>query len=252
MKNIQLNNGLEIPIIGSGATTFGKEGNAYAGALRGDTQEVDWAIEKFKNVIFDIDGTIIDTETAMLKALQKVLAQEGKEYALVDLRSVFGLPGRETLKHFKVADGEGAYLMWMETLAQFSQDIKVFEDMDKVIKQLSASSVKIGIVTSKTRQELVDGFNPFGLSPYFEYTISASDTQKNKPHPEPLLACLAGLNAAQAETIYIGDAIYDLQCAKSAGVKFGLALWGAKTTAGFESADFVLTEPNDILKLVSI
>ena len=45
MKTIQLNNGVEIPIVGSGTNTFGKVDNQYRGALRGDTQEVDWAIE---------------------------------------------------------------------------------------------------------------------------------------------------------------------------------------------------------------
>ena len=45
MKNIKLNNDVEIPIVGSGTNTYGKEGNQYSGALRGDTQEIDWAIE---------------------------------------------------------------------------------------------------------------------------------------------------------------------------------------------------------------
>ena len=44
MKNLTLNNGIAIPIIGSGTNTYGKEGNEYRGALRGDTEEVDWAI----------------------------------------------------------------------------------------------------------------------------------------------------------------------------------------------------------------
>lgn len=45
MKYIKLNNAVEIPIVGSGTNTYGKEGNQYSGALRGDTQEIDWAIE---------------------------------------------------------------------------------------------------------------------------------------------------------------------------------------------------------------
>lgn len=45
MKMITLNNGVEIPIVGCGTNTFGKEGNQYKGALRGDTLEIDWAIE---------------------------------------------------------------------------------------------------------------------------------------------------------------------------------------------------------------
>ncbi|MEG0450304.1 MAG: HAD hydrolase-like protein, partial [Lysinibacillus sp.] len=76
------------------------------------------------------------------------------------------------------------------------------------------------------------------------------DTEKHKPHPEPLLVCLEGLHATKNEAVYIGDSIYDMQCANSAGVKFALALWGSKTTNGFESADYVLNAPKDILNII--
>lgn len=206
----------------------------------------------FKYVIFDVDGTILDTEKAILKSLQKVLKEEGKDYQLEDLRFALGIPGIETLKKLNVTDLERVHPKWSETVIEFSHEVSVFQDLENVIKTLSESPVRTGIVTSKTKQELIDEFEPFGLSSFFEYTICASDTEKHKPHPEPLLACLDGLNANQDETIYIGDSIYDMQCAKSAGVKFALALWGSKTTEGFESAEFVLKEPKAILDLIKI
>ncbi|KOP81295.1 HAD family hydrolase [Cytobacillus solani] len=206
----------------------------------------------FKYVIFDVDGTILDTEKAILKSLQKVLKEEGKDYQLEDLRFALGIPGIETLKKLNVTDLERVHPKWSETVLEFSYEVSVFQDLENVIKTLSESPVRTGIVTSKTKQELIDEFEPFGLSSFFEYTICASDTEKHKPHPEPLLACLDGLNANQDETIYIGDSIYDMQCAKSAGVKFALALWGSKTTEGFESVEFVLKEPKAILDLIKI
>lgn len=206
----------------------------------------------FKYVIFDVDGTILDTEKAILKSLQKVLKEEGKNYQLEDLRFALGIPGIETLKKLNVTDLERVHPKWSETVLEFSHEVSVFQDLENVIKTLSESPVRTGIVTSKTKQELIDEFEPFGLSSFFEYTICASDTEKHKPHPEPLLACLDGLNANQDETIYIGDSIYDMQCAKSAGVKFALALWGSKTTEGFESVEFVLKEPKAILDLIKI
>lgn len=206
----------------------------------------------FKYVIFDVDGTILDTEKAILKSLQKVLKEEGKDYQLEDLRFALGIPGIETLKKLNVTDLERVHPKWSETVLEFSHEVSVFQDLENVIKTLSESPVRTGIVTSKTKQELIDEFEPFGLSSFFEYTICASDTEKHKPHPEPLLACLDGLNANQDETIYIGDSIYDMQCAKSAGVKFALALWGSKTTEGFESVEFVLKEPKAILDLIKI
>lgn len=203
-------------------------------------------------MIFDVDGTILDTEKAILKSLQKVLKEEGKDYQLEDLRFALGIPGIETLKKLNVTDLERVHPMCSETVLEFSHEVSVFQDLENVIKTLSESPVRTGIVTSKTKQELIDEFEPFGLSSFFEYTICASDTEKHKPHPEPLLACLDGLNANQDETIYIGDSIYDMQCAKNAGVKFALALWGSKTTEGFESAEFVLKEPKAILDLIKI
>lgn len=203
-------------------------------------------------MIFDVDGTILDTEKAILKSLQKVLKEEGKNYQLEDLRFALGIPGIETLKKLNVTDLERVHPKWSETVLEFSHEVSVFQDLENVIKTLSESPVRTGIVTSKTKQELIDEFEPFGLSSFFEYTICASDTEKHKPHPEPLLACLDGLNANQDETIYIGDSIYDMQCAKSAGVKFALALWGSKTTEGFESVEFVLKEPKAILDLIKI
>ncbi|MBU0443849.1 MULTISPECIES: HAD family hydrolase [Bacillaceae] len=206
----------------------------------------------FKNIIFDVDGTILDTEKAILKSLQKVLKEEGKDYQLEDLRFALGIPGIETLKKLNVTDLERVHPKWSETVLEFSHEVSVFKDLENVIKTLSESPVRTGIVTSKTKQELIDEFEPFGLSSFFEYTICASDTEKHKPHPEPLLACLKGLNAVQEETIYIGDSIYDMQCSKSAGVKFALALWGSKTTEGFESADYILKNPKDILDLIAL
>lgn len=204
----------------------------------------------FKNIIFDVDGTILDTEIAILSSLQKVLSDEGNYLQNHDLRFVLGIPGKEALKRLNVNDLDRVHSKWSQTVLEFSHEVSVFKDLEHVIKTLSEKPIRTGIVTSKTNQELIDEFEPFGLSSFFNYTISASDTEKHKPHPEPLLACLEGLKASSDDAIYIGDSIYDMQCAKSAGVKFALALWGSKTEKGFESADYILKEPKEILDLI--
>ncbi|EEK48424.1 HAD family hydrolase [Bacillus cereus ATCC 10876] len=205
----------------------------------------------FTSIIFDVDGTILDTEHAILKSLQKVLKEELKrEYALQDLRFALGIPGKETLRRLNVANVDEIHPKWSKSVLDFSHEVSVFEELEDVIKKLSINNLKLSIVTSKTRQELIEEFDPFGLSAYFEHTICACDTEKHKPHPEPLLTCLKRLDVPNNEAIYIGDSIYDMQCAKSAGVKFALALWGSKTSKGFEEADYVLKRPSDILDLI--
>lgn len=201
-------------------------------------------------MIFDVDGTILDTEKAILNSLQKVLREEGKDYQLEDLRFALGIPGKETLRRLNVIDVERVHPKWAQIVLEFSQEVQMFKDIKEIIKVLSESPIRTGIVTSKTKQELIDEFEPFGLNSFFEHTICVDDTENHKPHPEPLLVCLEGLNATKNEAIYIGDSIYDMQCANSAGVKFALALWGSKTTIGFESADYVLNAPKDILNII--
>lgn len=204
----------------------------------------------FNYLIFDVDGTILNTEEAILKSLQKVLASEGRNYRTEELRFALGIPGKETLRRLNLIDIERIHLKWSKSVLDFSKDVSVFDGLEEVLKVLSSRSIKMGIVTSKTHQELENEFDPFGLNSFFNYTINADDTEKHKPHPAPLLECLNGLGATQRDSIYIGDSIYDMECAKRAGVRFALALWGAKTTEQFESADYILKEPKDILTLI--
>jgi HAD superfamily hydrolase (TIGR01549 family) len=195
-----------------------------------------------------MDGTILDTEKAILRLLQRILKEElNEDYAL---EFALGITRKEALKKLNVPNIDVIHPKWNKAVRLYNHEVSVFKALEDIIGMLSLSKLKLGIVTSKTKQELIDEFEPFGLSSYFEQTICACDTDKHKPHPEPLLACLKRLDAPCHEAIYIGDSIYDMQCAKSAGVKFALALWGAKQKEAFKDADYILEEPKDILKLI--
>lgn len=218
---------------------------------RGLAKDIGEGSQLITCVVFDVDGTIVDTEEAILKSLQAVLQGEGMDYALADLRFALGIPGSEALRRLQVKEIERVHAKWSRTALDFSREVKVFAHMEEVLKKLAESPIRTGIVTSKTRQEFAGQIDPMGLRAYFEQVICADDTAKHKPDPEPLLACLEKLNARQKEAVYIGDSIYDLQCAKSAGVRFALAYWGAKTTEGFAEADYILKQPTDILALIT-
>lgn len=139
---------------------------------------------------------------------------------------------------------------WSHTVVEFSKEISIFEGMEEVLKSLEQSAIKTGIVTSKTKQEIIDEFEPFGLCPYFTQITCADDTDKHKPDSEPMLHYLEKLGAPKEETLYIGDSIYDMKCAKAAGVNFALAFWGAKKTEGYEAADYILRTPKEILEII--
>jgi HAD superfamily hydrolase (TIGR01549 family) len=204
----------------------------------------------YKYLIFDIDGTLIDTEKAVISSLQKLLKLEtGIDYPADELSFVLGIPGSIALKQLNIADTEKACQKWNEYLREFYHHIRVFPELEEIIKYLYDQKIKTGIVTSKTKQELIDDFYPFGLQNYFDYIVCADDTNKHKPDPEPIVKCLEMAKASPVDTIYIGDTSYDMLSAHNASVDFALALWGTKDPN--LNAKIKLNHPREILDIVN-
>jgi len=204
-----------------------------------------------KCIAFDVDGTLIDTGDAIILSLQKVLREElGREYPPEELYFAFGIPGAATLKTFEIADIEGVLSKWLRYLDDFSSLVKVFDGIEGCLKKVKSKGIKAGIVTSKSREEFECGFIPMGLAHYFDYVVCADDTSDHKPHPAPLLKLLELSGNAPEDIAYIGDTVYDKKCAEGAGVRFGLALWGAKCLEGIEP-HWTFKDPEDILEIIA-
>lgn len=203
----------------------------------------------YKTVIFDIDGTLINTEQAVLGSLQKLLEKNyNRKMKQEDLAFALGIPGAVSLRQLGIEDIEYANKCWNDLMNDFRHTIHVFEGFQQLLANLKKQSVATGVVTSKTKREYQDDFVPFGLASYLPYVVCADDTDRHKPHPDPLVKFL-DISDAKAETsIYIGDTIYDYECARDAGVDFGLALWGCKQPDAIP-AKYKFANPEDILVL---
>lgn len=203
----------------------------------------------YATVIFDVDGTLIDTEQAILLALQRVLSEScQKQYACEELHFALGIPGMAALEKLAIRNKEQALAKWDDYMNDYFHTITVFTGIEAVLSELGARHIPTGIVTSKTKAELTKDFIPFGLMKYLSFIVCADDTAKHKPHPEPLLKYLE-LSGARPETaLYIGDTAYDQRCAGQAGIDFGLALWGSKTPD--LPATHIFQKPHEILTLL--
>ncbi|HPR85540.1 MAG TPA: HAD-IA family hydrolase [Prolixibacteraceae bacterium] len=205
----------------------------------------------FDCIIFDVDGTLIDTEFMVKKALQKLLLEEiNREPSWSELDFILGIPGEITLEKFGISDTYRASRKWNANMIEYKQSVKVYAHIEETLKLLKTSKAGTGLVTSKNQIELNDDFVPFGLMPYFDHYVSASDTARHKPFPDPLLKFLEISGYTAQQVIYIGDTIYDQQAAQAAGIAFGLALWGTKTPDTIQ-ADFKLKTPLDVLSLIN-
>ncbi|MDU5145066.1 MAG: HAD family hydrolase [Paenibacillus dendritiformis] len=200
----------------------------------------------YQAFLFDLDGTIIDSELIGLHALQETLAELGLTYHLDELRFSLGIPSYKTMEMLNVKDIPAAIKRCAEIEKPYMSNVPIFEGMKDVIAKLPAC----GIVTSKTAEEMKDSFYLLGIDHYFQSVVCASDTSRHKPDPEPLELGLRLMDCPADKAIYIGDSPYDMKCAMAAGVDFGLALWGAKSASGFEEARYIFETPLDILKLL--
>ncbi len=205
----------------------------------------------YECVIFDVDGTLIDTEKASVLSLQKLLREEA---SIIDpgndLSFIMGLTGVEALKRLGVKDVEAANIRWNRYLKDYYPCVEVFRDIEVLLKKLMSLGIKTGIVTSKTRQELKDDLNPFGLQKYFPFTVCADDTIRHKPDSEPIFKIMDLVNVRPKQMIYIGDTENDLLAAKGAEVDFGLAVWGAERRE-FQGAQHRFINPLEVVRVVS-
>ncbi|HBF36763.1 MAG TPA: HAD family hydrolase [Firmicutes bacterium] len=206
----------------------------------------------YECVIFDVDGTLLDTEKATLLSLQKLLWEETSTlYPVQELSFVMGLTGVESLRRLGVKNAEAANERWNRYIKDYYHLVKVFEDIDVVLQELIHRGLKTGIVTSRTGQELNKDLGLFQLGKYFPYAVCSDDVLKPKPDPEPILKFVEVAQVHPQRTIYIGDTLNDLLAARGAGVDFGLAVWGSGC-GKLPGSKYRFTSPREIKDVVLV
>lgn len=187
---------------------------------------------EYQHVVFDLDGTLIDTERAILPALRDTLLERtGKHYLDPELTFVLGITGEDALEQLGISDIDGALALWNDNMRRYQDAIALFSGVEELLKALRKNGLALGIVTSQTYEEFAHGFAPFGVSGYFQVIVRAEDTEEHKPAPAPLLKYMELSGARPEEVLYVGDSVYDSRCAEAAGVDFALALWGTHDPA---------------------
>lgn len=179
----------------------------------------------FRHIIFDVDGTLIDTENAVLKAWQATLKEYGYDFLLEDMAAVLGVTTDLSLKALNVKVDENFLPKWSDNYAVFAKDTDYFEKMEELLKELKASGFTLGIVSSRNRDEFKKFFSRFNFEKYFGVMILEEDTLKHKPDPEPILKYMEITGAKKEECIYIGDMECDILSATGAGITAALVRW---------------------------
>jgi len=204
----------------------------------------------YKYVIFDVDGTMVDTEGAVKYAYQSILFEKfGRYFTDEELLKGYGVPTPQALKNYGFTDIEKSEKDYYKFLIEGFAKCTAFDGIFEVIGILKDRNIPMGIVTSRCKYEMDMDPCMQGFITQFDTVVCSNDTTLHKPNADPLLKVMEKMDANPSETIYIGDTVFDGMCAKSAGVKFALALWGTNNAENI-TADYYLKKPSDLLEIL--
>lgn len=204
----------------------------------------------YMHVVFDMDGTLVDSERGDVLSLQSTLRDlMGHERTYEELRVVCGAIGSVALAEMGYTQEEIAriYPVWFRRTAETLGDAPLFPGVEAVLTALRARGCRLGVVTSRQRDMYELGAAPNRFERFFIAAVCQEDTEKHKPAPEPLLAFMEQTGAAPARTLFVGDSRFDMECARAAGVDSALALWGAPNPD--LPATYRLRTPQELLSL---
>jgi phosphoglycolate phosphatase len=189
-----------------------------------------------EGIVFDLDGTLVDTAPDITSAVNRLLESHGLppqsvrfvekyigegSFGLIDkLYKGLGL----ALEPARVTADVDSYLALYKRHPV--QDSTVYADALSAVPALHAAGIKLAVCTNKAQQLAEAVLNHFGLERYFSSIVGGDVLPQRKPHPRHLLVTLEQINVAPEHALYIGDTQIDADCAKAAHVRCRIVNWG--------------------------
>lgn len=170
--------------------------------------------------VFDWDGTLADTLSAILRAERVVMRQLGMDLSIERLRATYTPDWRAKYRELGIPEER-----WPEAARLWESRMllarpRAFPWARPALRSLRTRGVRLALVTASGRAIVEPNLARFNMARTFEIVVTADDVVEPKPHPEGLRAALAHLAVEPADAVYVGDTTVDLEMATAAGVPF--------------------------------
>lgn len=198
-----------------------------------------------KHVLFDLDGTLVDTRNAVTECYRHVFRNKlGQDFPPVDLQvgDIFAMRPAEIFAIIAPERIDELHAAYRETYPHCTGFIKVFPGIRDLMLALTRDGRKPSVVTNKGLERTLIDLDVAGIPPStFAAIVTAEDTVERKPHPAPILLGLKRAHAEASDAVYVGDGPQDILAARAAGMGIVAVSYGF-----YEAQSLQLHQPDVI------
>ncbi|MBM1173260.1 phosphoglycolate phosphatase [Microvirga arabica] len=216
-------------------------------------------MSQLKAIIFDLDGTLVDSARDLQDATNTLLAEEGlRQIGLDEVKSMIGDGAAKLVERATSAAG-GDLMRLPEFVARFlkiyeanaSCHTEAYPGVVDTLAGLRRLELPLAVVTNKPYAATMDILEALDLSAYFNAVVGGDTLPERKPHPAPILMALERLGVTPKAALMVGDNYHDVQAARAAGVRAFAVTYGYSHKPHAElGADHLLEKMADLLPII--
>lgn len=210
---------------------------------------------KYLNLLFDLDGTLVDTNELILQSFEHTLEQFfPSRYTRKDVLPYMGEPLIQQFGRWAEPNQVPALVdvYRKHNVENHDRLVTIFPNVQEVLGKLKEAGCQMAVVTNKQRLTAEMGLRMFGLDKLMDVIITIEDTEKHKPDPEPLLIAMKRLQADPEKTLMVGDSPYDILAGKAAKTATCGVSWSVRGREGLlpHQPDYLVENMNELLEIV--
>ena len=211
---------------------------------------------RFRIVLFDLDGTLIDSGPIILASMQHAVRTVlDREIPPDELGLTIG--GQGIVAQMQAIDAEHAdelLEVYKEHNDGLHETLEAFDELIALLPRLKAEGRRLGIVTAKRHRTVGLALDRFPvLRDDFDVVVAHEDTDRHKPDPDPVTLAIERLGGTPSDAAYVGDSPFDIQAAKAAGAYAVAVGWGGihpDERLLAEEPDAFVRSPEELLRVL--
>lgn len=205
---------------------------------------------KYQTILFDLDGTLIDSAASLVAALNKTISEILPKTVPIDetVRQLAGIGSRNLLRHafeynqqsFSENDIEQLVPHFMDAYSTLYHDTAPFAGADQLLQDLKSQGKNLILATNKPRRFTPDLIKALNWASLFDGIYCPDDVSHKKPNPAHLLEALKNESLTPENTLMVGDSSADYHAALEANIPIMMACFNGQTPEQFPKANYYI------------